>query len=154
MKVVLTKDIKKLGFSGDVIEVASGYARNFLFPKRFATEANASALQQAKLQQSQRIKTQEEVAMKTDEVVNMLKGITLVFTKKITKTGHLYGSVSEKDIVAELKKIAKIDLEKNQVEMKEHIKDPGKREVTLHLPNGVVTSVAVEVKAEKSSDEK
>jgi len=154
MKIVLVKDIKKLGFSGDVIEVASGYARNYLFPKRFAVEANVVSLQNARVKQEARIKSQDEMAAKAQEIVKELEGVTLTFTKKVTKAGHLYGSVGEKDIAAELKKTAKIDLEKSQVEMKDHIKELGSHEVTIHLPGGVMAFVKVEIKADASAETK
>ncbi len=154
MQVILLTDVKKLGFSGDVVDVSPGYARNYLFPKRFATSANAPALSHARKIQSERIKTQEEVLQKAREVVSQLKKITLSFSKKLTAKGHLYGSVAEKDIVAELKKSQKIEVSVDQVKMKEHIKEEGSYTVQLNLGEEVDVSIAVEVRGEEAQPKK
>jgi len=146
MKVVLIKDVKKLGFAGDIVEASAGHARNFLFPQRLATAATATALHKAELTKATRVKSQEEMLMKTDEITALLKNLTLTFTEKVSSGNHLYGSVTEADIAAELKKKAKIDVSKDKIEMKEHIKALGSFEVSLHLPSGTLVPVKVEVK--------
>ncbi len=148
MKVVLTADVKKLGYKGEILEVSPGYARNFLFPKRFAIEATGSTLLKAMTAEKDRVKTREEVASKVGEVAASLKNFTLLFTKKMSSETHLYGSVGETDIVEALKKDAKIELEKTQVEMEGHIKEVGKFTVKLHLPGGTILPITVEVKGE------
>ena len=155
MQIVLIKDIKKLGFKGDVVTVSPGYARNYLFPQRFAVEASASAMQEAQAQQEKRMKSQEEVIAKAAEIIKSLEKMELSFTKKVTKTGHLYGSVAEKDIVDLLKAEAKIEVEKGQIEMpKGHIKDLGTHQIILHLYEGKTASLKIEIKEDGAKEEK
>jgi large subunit ribosomal protein L9 len=141
------KDVKKLGYHGDIVEVSPGYARNYLFPQRFAQEARGDVLLKARKVQSERIKSLEEMATKSQEIAASLKGLTLKFVEKIAKGSHLYGSVAESQIAAKIKKEAKLDIRKEDIEMAEHIKEVGKHMVKVNLPGGVVVAITVEVEA-------
>ncbi|MBI5414932.1 50S ribosomal protein L9 [Candidatus Peregrinibacteria bacterium] len=149
MKVVLTSDVKKLGYRGDILEVSHGYARNFLIPKKFAVAADTEAMLHAKKVQAERIKSKAEIASKASDIAKSLIGTTLTFVEKISTGKHLYGSVSETDIAQALKKQAKIEVEKKQIEMKSHIKEVGTYEVILNLYEGVAVPLKIEVQGKE-----
>lgn len=102
MKILLMKDVYKLGRAGDIKKVADGYGRNFLIPQGFAVLATEGALKQV-----QRIKSQAEVRRSTQNnelqgVADLIKGVTLTFAAKAGDTGKLYGSITTQDIATAL----------------------------------------------------
>lgn len=148
MKVILLKRIPNLGEEWEAVTVKDGYARNFLFPQKLAQPASPALLKKAEEVQADRIKKLEEITANAKETVEKLKGVKLTFSMK-AKGDKLYGSVAEKDIIEELKKECKVELEKEMVKMKEHIKTTGDHKVTLEVAEGVKADITVTVKEEK-----
>ena len=147
MKVILKKRVPKLGNEWEVVTVKGGYARNFLFPQDLASPATPALIKKAEKVQADRIKKLEEIIANAKETADKLSNTKLSFTMK-AKEDKLYGSVAEKDIVEELKKAEKIEIEKDMVSMKEHIKTTGDHKVTLNLAEGVKVDIDVTVEAE------
>lgn len=148
-KLLLIEDVESLGRSGDVVSVKSGYARNFLIPQGFAEVASANALRkQAQLQEKRK---QQAVADKAEAegVAAKLTGLVVSTIVKVDHEGHMYGSVSQADIVHMLQEQHGIALDKKAVQLKHHIKEVGVHEVALRLKEGVTSAITVKVDAEE-----
>ena len=117
MKVLLTKDVYKLGRAGDIKKVADGYGRNFLLPQGLAVLATAGALRQV-----DKIKSQAEIR-RTEEnselkgLAAQINGITLVFSAKAGETGKLYGSITTQAVATAIHETVRIEVKKQQVDM-------------------------------------
>jgi large subunit ribosomal protein L9 len=147
MKVLLIKDVYKLGRAGEVKKVAAGYARNYLLPQGFAIPATPGAMRQ-----TERIKekaTERRAALNEElgSVAEVLDGKTLIFPVKAGETGRLYGSVSSDDIIDAIQANFEIELEKRQVEM-EPIRQLGSQKVPIHLTMDLLPEVTVIVHRE------
>lgn len=147
MEVILTRNVDKVGKRGDVMTVKKGYYRNFLSPKGLAFIATEARLKWAEGLQAESVKAKAEVANKAEEYKKALEKMTLTFEAKTTDKDTLYGSIGEKELVAELEKQAKISLDKKQLEMKEHIKSVGTHTVIVKLSDDVTAELKVDVKA-------
>lgn len=148
-KLLLIEDVETLGRSGDVVSVKPGYARNFLIPQGFAEIASANALRkQARLQEERK---QKAIADKSEAeaVAAKLAGLVVSTIVKVDHEGHMYGSVSQADIVHMLQEQHGIALDKKAIQLKHHIKEVGVHEVTLRLKEGVESSITVKVEAEE-----
>lgn len=115
MKVLLVKDVYKLGRAGDIKKVADGYGRNFLLPQRLAVLATEGALKQV-----QKIKTQAEISRNAQNnelsgVAEQIKAVTLTFPAKAGDTGKLYGSITTQDIASALSEQIKFEIKRQQV---------------------------------------
>ncbi len=148
MKVLLCDDIEKLGWLGDVVEVAEGYARNYLLPQRLATpatEANIRAIADEKAIRAEQRKLEGkrlEVAMKAVE------GAEAVVAAKANEQGHLFGSVGAREIAANLREQG-FEVTDKLVQLPEHIKEVGTHAVTLKFSPELTTTVNVVVVAEQ-----
>lgn len=147
MKIVLIKDVYKLGRAGEIKKVAAGYARNFLIPRGFAIPATPGALQQA---ERIKIKATERRAALNEElgdVAEVLDGKTLTFAVKAGETGRLYGSVSDDDILKAIHDNFEIELEKRQIET-EPIRILGSYQVPVHLTMDLIPTINILVHQE------
>ena len=148
MKVILKADIKGVGKKDQVIEASDGYARNFLFPKNLAVEANNENMNKwkAKQQSMQYQKQQEkEEAMR---IADKLSKISLKIKVKAGGNGKIFGGVSSKEIAEVLEKEYQIHIDKKKIDLKETIKTLGERTVEIRLFEGVIGKVKVDVLAE------
>lgn len=147
MKVILKADIKGVGKKNEVINASDGYARNFLFPKNLAVEANAenmSKLQAQKEANQYKKDTEKEQAQKLAE--KMTK-ITVRIQVKAGENGKIFGGVSAKDIADELEKQHNIKIDKKKVDIKETIKTLGTHTVQIKLYEGVIGKLNVDVRS-------
>ncbi|MBQ0098752.1 MAG: 50S ribosomal protein L9 [Oscillospiraceae bacterium] len=148
MKAVLLQDVKSLGKKGELVNVSDGYARNFLFPKGLAKEANAQAMNELKNAiQSKKFKTDTEIA-KAKENKAMLEGEKFVMLAKAGKEGKLFGSITAKEISAEIKKQKGIDVDKRKVTIEKEIKTCGEYKAEIKLYSGITADIIIEVKGE------
>ncbi len=147
MKVLLRSDVRGVGRRGDIVEVKSGYARNFLLPTGAAliateaTEAQAASMRKARDLRDAKDREAAE-AQRT-----VIEGVTLTIAARAGTNGHLFGSVTEADVVNALRTATGISLDRKAIVMDEHLKELGSATVSAHLFGGVVASVAVEVVA-------
>lgn len=145
MKVVLTKDVKAQGKAGQVINVSDGYARNFLFPKGLAIEADAKAMNEIKNREAS---AQHKIDVDTQNAKDTAAKLEAVSVKIVCQSGgdgRLYGSVTTKDIAEELKKQHGIELDKRKLVLNETIKTYGTYKVDAKLYSGIVGKVTVVV---------
>ena len=148
MKVILKDNIKGVGKKDQVIEASDGYARNFLFPKNLAVEANSENMNKwkAKQQSMQYQKQQEkEEAMR---IADKLSKISLKIKVKAGGNGKIFGGVSSKEIAEVLEKEYQIHVDKKKIDLKETIKTLGERTIEIRLFEGVIGKVRVDVLAE------
>jgi len=147
MQVILTKRVPKLGYEHDVVEVKPGFAQNYLFPQKFAVPASGAELRRAQILKGKRLKKLDETIAKAKEVAEKLKEVVLSFKKKV-RGDKLYGSISEKDIVAALQEQAKVEIKKDMVHMSDHFKTLGDFKVKIELVEGVEVTMKVKIEKE------
>ena len=145
MKVILKENIKTLGKKDQVVNVSDGYARNYLFVKNLAEEANTSNL--ARLQ-SRKDAAQYKKDVEKDEATKIseqIEKIKLVFRVKAGENGKVFGGVSSKEIAEKLEKDYSIKVDKKKIELKETIKTLGITKVQIKLYEDVYANLKVEV---------
>ena len=148
MKVVLQVDIKGTGKKGDLINVSDGYARNFLFPKGFAIEANSQALNEIKNREEAKKhheKIEYDAAVATKEKLDNRK---LHFLAKAGQNGRLFGSITTKEISAKIKEEFGIDIDKKKINIKTEIKSFGSFDISIKLNMNVTADMTVVVSEE------
>ena len=148
MKVILLKDIQKLGKRNDVKEVADGYARNFLLPKKMAIAATESALKELKLKREQQEKLAEKELKEIQAAVQKLEGIEIEIGAKVDKNGRLYAGIGPQQIIKALSD-KNFDVKNVQIELKDQIKELGEKEVILEFPHGLEAKIRVIIAAEQ-----
>lgn len=153
MKVVLVKEVEKLGKEGDVVEVKPGYARNYLFPKKLAVEATPANLKMAEKKREQRIKKERERLEQLKSLAEKLEGIKLVFYRKAGEKDRLFGSVTSKDIIEALKEKHNIELDKKNIHLEHPLKELGKFDVEIHLYEDVKTKLEVIIEKTEEKEE-
>ena len=147
MKVLLLKDVYKLGRAGDVKKVANGYGRNFLIPQGFAIPATPNSI---KMAESIGKKASERRAVLNNElkgVADILQGLELRFPVKAGETGNLYGSVSAQMIIDKLKEMKDIEIVRHQLLM-EPIRNLGEYDIPVNLTLDLVPEIKVIVHRE------
>lgn len=152
MKVLLIKDVYKLGRAGDVKKVADGYGRNFLIPQGLAVLATPSALKQMEHIRNKASAERAAINQEMSSVAELLSSITLAFPAKASETGRLYGSVSPAMIAEELKKRTGVDISRRQVDF-EPIRNLGVHKVKIRLTIDLIPEVTVVVYREGETPE-
>jgi len=152
MKVLLIKDVYKLGRAGDIKKVADGYGRNFLLPQGMAVLATEGALKQV-----QKIKSQAEIRRNTQNeelkgVADLIKGVTLVFPAKAGETGKLYGSITTGDIAIALTEKIRFEVKRQQVDT-QPIRTLGEFTAHVRLTMDLVPEIKIIVHREGESAE-
>ncbi len=144
MKVVLKQDVKSLGKKGELVSVSDGYARNFLFPRDLAVEANAQAMSELKnKEQSEKYRIETETAAAKADAAK-IQGKTVKIVAKAGQGGRLFGSVTAKEIAAQIKADFGVSLDKRKVDV-DDIKAFGTYPVAVRLNHGVTASLYVHV---------
>jgi large subunit ribosomal protein L9 len=144
MKVLLCQDVRKLGWLGDVVEVNTGYARNYLLPQglaRPATEVNIQAIAEEKAKRAEGRKVEVE---RLAEVALAVEGAEAVLAAKANEQGVLFGSIKAGDIAGNLRAQG-FEVADEYVELAEHIKEVGTHSVRLEFADGLVATVSVVV---------
>lgn len=147
MKVLLIKDVYKLGRAGEIKKVAAGYGRNYLIPQGFAIPATAGAMRQSERITVKATERRAALNEELSDVAEVLDGITLTFAVKAGETGRLYGSVSDDDLIEAIQAKYEIELQKRQVET-EPIRQLGTQKVPIHLTMDLVPEITVIVHRE------
>ncbi len=146
MRVILTQDIDNLGERGKVLEVADGYARNFLLPRNLALRATPSNIKQWQHRDKIAQQKKEKEKWKAIKIAERLKGAKIAIEREVGEEGKLFGVVTSQDIVKEIKRKFNIEIDHRKVELTEPIRVIGIKEVPLRLHSEVEISLEVEVK--------
>jgi large subunit ribosomal protein L9 len=147
MKVLLIKDVYKLGRAGDVKKVADGYGRNFLLPQKLAVLATPGALKQIEKIRSQAEVRRTEQNSELKDLAGQINGITLVFAAKAGETGKLYGSITTQDVAAAIQEKVRFEVKKQQIDM-QPIRNLGEFTAHVRLTMDLVPDVNVIVHRE------
>jgi large subunit ribosomal protein L9 len=149
MKVILTEDIPKLGRTGDTVEVARGYGRNYLVPQGkalLASDKNVKALEHKR----RLLRGKAEMMRKEAEgLAEKIRGITISLARKVVEEGKLYGSVTVSDLLQALQERGVV-LERKQIKLDEPIKALGEYKVTVKYHADVEAELTVQVVEEAS----
>lgn len=144
MEVILKKDVKGLGKAGDKVKASDGYARNFLFPKGLAVEANAQTLTEYKNSEaSKQHKIDVDIANARD-AQSKLQGKTVRLTAKAGQNGRLFGSVTAKDVAEAITKQLGVAIDKRKLSVAD-IKNFGTYSAEIKLYTGISATLTVEV---------
>ena len=145
MKVVLLQDVKGSGKKGELVEVSDGYARNFLLPRKLAKEANAQAMNELKNAESSRQFKIETDKANANSAKAKLEDKTIKITAKAGKNNKLFGSVTAKEISAEIKKQLGIDVDKRKITLDTDKKAFGTYNCEVKLYQGIIAKLKVQV---------
>lgn len=144
MDVILNADVKGLGKKGELVKTSDGYARNFLFPRNLAVEANAQAMTELKNREQSKQHKIDVATQQAKESAEKLEGKTIKLTAKAGKNGKLFGSVTSKEIAEKIKAQFSIDIDKRKVSV-EDIKNFGTYTAEVKLYTGISAKVFVQV---------
>jgi len=147
MKVILLKDVEKLGKKGDIKEVADGYARNFLIPEKLVALASKSEIAKIEAQKEIEAKQAEKELARYQEIATQMDGLELEISVKIDEEGKLFGAINANQISEKLQEKG-FEIKKGQVKLEESIKETGEHEVTVELPHNLEAKVKVIVTEE------
>ncbi len=147
MKVLLIKDVYKLGRAGDIKKVADGYGRNFLIPQGLGVLATAGALKQVDKIRSQAEVRRTEQNSELKELASNINGITLIFDAKAGETGKLYGSITTQDVATAIQEKIRFEVKKQQIDM-QPIRTLGEFTAHVRLTMDLVPEVKIIVHRE------
>lgn len=148
MKVLLTKDVKGVGKSGEIKEVADGYGKNFLIGKGLALAATHEVLKKYESDQKKKAAHDAAEIERLNGIKAQLADIKVMITKKLGNTGHLFGSVTKEEIADALVAQHGIEIDKKELDAKHGIKTTGLHELDLKLGHGIHAKLHVEIKGE------
>ena len=147
VEVILKQEIRKLGNRGDVVRVANGYARNFLFPKQMAMPATGANKRQ--LEEMRAAADRESARLKGDaqKLGEIIQGLTIELTERAGESDQLFGSVTSRDIASEIEKLG-YTIDRHKIVITKPIRTVGEHEVTVHLHRDIDIPLKVTVLAE------
>lgn len=145
MKLILTADVDPLGKRGDVVDVADGYARNFLLPRQKAIKANEGALRQAEAIREARIEAERKAKEEAENIATQLVGSRVVLAAQAGDEGQLYGSVGVADIVEGIQRFTGIELDRSQIELEAPIKAIGLHEIQVRAHEEVEFPLTIDI---------
>lgn len=145
MKVVLKQDVNSIGKKDELHEVSDGYARNFLFPRGLAIAANAAAVNEVKTKDAAQEYHVAQELSSAQAIADKINNKTIVLKAKAGQGGRLFGSITGKDIAAELSKLVGAEIDKRKVALKTDIKAFGTYTVDIKVFPKVIAKVIVQV---------
>ena len=148
MKIVLRDDVEKLGQKGDVVDVADGYARNYLVPRGLAIKAESGVVRQAEAMRRNRSARELRDREAAETLAARLTGRTLSVPARAGDGGKLFGSITAADIVAAVQSQFGVELDRRRLGLDEPLKELGPVELPIRLHPDVVATLAVDVVAQ------
>jgi len=148
MEVILREDIAKLGARGEVVKVASGYARNFLLPKRLAvlaTDANRKIVEQ---ERHAHLRREAKLKGEAEDLAKLVTGVSVTIAQKAGENDQLFGSVTAKDIAEALEK-QHYSIDRRKIHLEDPIKQLGEYKVAVKLHREVSAEITVHVVKEE-----
>lgn len=147
MKLILLSDVKALGKKGALVDVAEGYARNFLLPRKLAIEANKGALTMLSEQQKAKEKREAQQLAETQQLAKLLESKPVAVRAKAGGNGKLFGTVTNADIADAISQTFAVPVDKHKIEVKNTIKALGTYPVEIRLGKNIVAKTTVSVVA-------
>ena len=145
MKVILLADVKGHGKKGELCNVSDGYARNFLFPKKLAVEANSTAMNELKNREEAKAHHLAEEEKAAEEIRNKIDKKQVVITAKAGASGKLFGAVTAKEVAAAVKEAFGVEIDRRKMNIAD-IKQFGEYTAEIKLYSGVTATLTVVVK--------
>lgn len=145
MKVILLQDVKSLGKKDEIVEVSDGYAKNFIFTKKFGVEATSKNLNDLKLKKANDAKVAARILEEAKEFAKVIETKEVVVKLKTGEGGRTFGSISSKEIAEEAKKQHDLDIDKKKIQVTDAIKNLGVYNVSVKLHPQVSASLKVKV---------
>ena len=149
VKVLLTKDVTNLGKTGEIKRVASGYARNFLFPRGLAMMPTEGAMRHVEIMAKADNKRNEKLTNEAKALADKMNATTLAFTAKVGEQGRLYGSITSQDIAEKLQQKMGVEVDRRKIELAEPLKQVGDHQVAVHLHGDVSATITVKIAPEE-----
>jgi len=144
MDVILREDIDKLGSRGEVVNVAAGYARNFLLPKRLAVAATDSNKKIVEQERQAHLRKEAKDRTEAEDLGKMMAGVTVIISQKAGENDQLFGSVTAKDIAEAIEK-KNFTIDRRKIQLDEPIKQLGEHKISIRLHKDVTAEVTVNV---------
>jgi large subunit ribosomal protein L9 len=144
MEVILREDVEKLGSRGEVVKVASGYARNFLLPKKLAVAATDSNKKIVEQERQAHLRKEAKFKGEAEDLGKLLNGVTVTISQKAGENDQLFGSVTSKD-VADALAAKNYTIDRRKIQLDEPIKQLGEFKVPVRLHKDVTAEVTVQV---------
>ncbi len=148
MKVIFLQDVKGKGKKGEVKEVSTGYANNFLFKNKLAEEATPANIKKLKAQQNKALEEAKEIKDQAENIKNKLGKITVSIKAKSGEDGKLFGSITSKQIAEKLKDDYKITIDRRKIDLNDPIKSLGQHKIVVKLHPEVIGNFMVHVTEE------
>ncbi len=145
MKVVLLQDVKKLGKKGDIMEVAEGYARNFLMPQKLAAQATKDTLNQLQQQKSAAVDRQKRQLEEAKLLAAQLATIEVKVVAKAGEGGRLFGAITTKDVADAAKAQHGVELDRRKMEFADPVKNLGSANVLIKVHPEVTAEIKIQV---------
>lgn len=145
MKVILTQDIKGVGKKDEIINANDGYARNFLFPKKLAVEANNQNMSLLQGRKDKANYQKEQDKDNANQIKEKLAKIMLTIKVKAGENGKIFGSITSKEIASELSKQENITIDKKKINLKEPIKELGMFTIDVKLYEGIIGKLKINI---------
>jgi len=149
MKVVFLKDVRHSGKMGEVKEVADGYGRNFLLPRKLAALATPSVLKTIEIELQKERAKEQRLTDELGELAKQLEDVSITIKAKVAEEEQIYGSVRDSDIASEINQQTEFNIDKRQIELEEPIRQLGSHEVTIRLSRDLAPKIKVIVAAEE-----
>lgn len=144
MEIILRQDIENLGDRGQVVKVAAGYARNYLLPKRLAVAASEANKKIVAQERDAYLRREAKVKSEAEDLAKMLSAVRITISQRVGEEGHLFGSVTSKD-VADALELQNYTIERRKIQLEEPIKQIGEYKVPVRLHREVTAELTVEV---------
>jgi large subunit ribosomal protein L9 len=151
MEVILREDIDKLGVRGQVVKVASGYARNFLLPKRLAVAATGSNKKIVEQERQAHLRKEAKLKVDAEDLSKLLTGVSVTITQKAGENDQLFGSVTSKD-VAEALALKNYTIDRRKIVLDDPIRQLGEFKVPVKLHKDVIAEITVVVAREAAKE--
>ena len=145
MKLILTSDVEDLGKKGEVVDVADGYARNFILPRKKAVKATEGAIRTAEELRRAREEQERQAKEEAERIATQLVGTRVVIAAQAGDEGKLYGSVGVADVVEGIHKFTGVELDRKAVILEKPIRDIGLHDIQIHLHPEVQFPITLDV---------
>ena len=149
MEVILMEDVDRVGHEGDILKVADGYARNYLFPRKLAVAATDGAVRQAQAIKQAVVRREAKTRAEAQELAKIIEQVTLTFHAKAGEGDRLFGSITSADIVEALAREKGITVDKRKIDLDSPLKELGTHQVAIKLHPEVSAKVAVVVEKDQ-----
>lgn len=149
MKVILQRDIPKLGKHGDIVNVADGYARNYLFPRQYAVAATGGALKEHAARMAREKERDTRNLQDAQSSAERLQNASITLTGRVGSGTKLYGSITAQDVADAIAKEFHVSIDKRRIGLADPIKNLGRYDIPVRLHSDVTVHLAVEVVTEE-----